>query len=231
VTGRQEGAGESFFGHGLLGDDPPDEVTPEQRSEILDWYARFHGHGDLELARFAPFWLDRRPDVFIRFRRWGATTGAIEGGLPPGGVFLLHVWSYAHLGNVEGAEYELIGARELGASRGEAASLVARLPIGSRPSLDVLVADWPHHGQPGLGWPESWPARPPESDELPAPMFALCEVHHALLRGNREAAASAAERAIDAGAERKQLLHTAALATVYVGEVGLDAVLPLEPLL
>jgi hypothetical protein len=227
VTERETAAGESFFGHGLLGEGVADHVTEEQRAEILGWYARFHGHGDLELSRFVPFWLDRRADVFIRFRRWGATVGALAGGLPPGGVFILHVWTYAHLGNLEGAEYELVGVRELGGSRSEAAGLVARLPDEGRRRLEPLLESWPELPRSGLGWPAGWP----EDAGLPEPMFALCDLHLALLRGERDAAAAAGRRAVEVGADRRQLLHTASLATVYVGEVGLDVVLPLEPLL
>ena len=220
---------QDFFGHGLLADGAV-SLSPEQRAEVLAWYARYHGEGGLDLARFVPFWLDRRPEVFVRYRRWGATVGALPGGLPPGGVFLLHVPSYAAIGNVEGALYELIGARELGATAAEGAQALglSGADLSAEPWAPLFAA-WPGAGTSGLGWPPEWHRT--EEGALPQPMPPLCAVHLALLRNDGPAAEVAAGEALARGASARQLLHVVALAAVYAGDVGMDAAAGLDALL
>jgi hypothetical protein len=112
--------------------------TQAEYEAMADWYAKVHGEGNLDLCQFVPFMLDLRPDSLKRYRHWVEYVPAgkqIQGGIDDPAAL---VWLHYYTTNAyrEGYLYEVIMARELGASKAEIAQ--------------TTVLGWLHGGPLGL---------------------------------------------------------------------------------
>lgn len=155
-------SGDSFLETGL--DYSTDTFSPEEKASVLAWYRDVHEYGDLDLAPFARFGIEHDPVGFKALRRHVEALGRMP--LPVGAAVLMWVYTYAALGNGKGALYEIIAARELGASRAEVmetvhlAALTAG-PLGLNPlgefAHDYLL-EWTRDDDRGgrIEWPEGW---------------------------------------------------------------------------
>lgn len=135
-----------------------DNFTPEERDAVVNWYNRYHGDGNLDLAAFVPFWVDNDPGVFRRFKRWVESQQAHPGRLSGAAVQLILMHNYTIIGYAQGALYELIGARMTGASKAQV--------------LEAMSFGWLQTGPPGMtpvaemcmDYVRDWPDGPPADD-------------------------------------------------------------------
>jgi len=154
----------AFLDTGL--DTASDELTTEEAAAFLEWNQRMHGSDDTDLVSFSRFLVQHDPVGLKRLRRHIMTIDSpSEGdGLPIGAAVLMWAFSYCVLGNKEGTLYEVIAARELGASKREVVDLF-RLAgyVGGPLALNAaaaLTADyldaWTPTEHEGLPWPDGW---------------------------------------------------------------------------
>jgi alkylhydroperoxidase/carboxymuconolactone decarboxylase family protein YurZ len=141
----------------------PGEFSAEEKKLIVDWYSLYHGDGDTSLAPFVPFWLDQGPQAFRWFKRFVESYAAMPGALSPAGVQMLLMYNYACIGYADGMLYELIGAKETGASKAEIVEAlefawVFSGPPGATPTARI-AGPYLDRWVPGVEqpiWPEHW---------------------------------------------------------------------------
>ena len=160
----------SFLDTGL--DFSSDELTPEESDAFLAWNSRVHGTGTgaLELAGFAPFLVEFDPGGLKRLRRhiMAIDEHVVGDPLPLGAAVLMWIYSYCVMGSREGTLYEVIAARDLGASKAEVVDLFRLAGLAGGPfalnAAAALTADylraWSDGDGSGLPWPEGWRPSP-----------------------------------------------------------------------
>jgi hypothetical protein len=146
-------------------------VSEDEVAALIRWYEQAHGEENLELVGFVPFMLGLRPDAFKASRRWSETVLAgvgFEHHLPAVVIRLLWLHLYVVIGYADGILYELIGARRLGARKGEVVDAITMAWLyGSSPGLAAAASscrhyldDWKVDDGAGIQWPAGW-ARDP----------------------------------------------------------------------
>lgn len=154
-----------FLGLGL--DLSTDAFTVEEKEQVLTWYREVHDHGDLDLSPFARFMLEHDPVGFKRIRRHLLTLGDELDGepLPHAAGVLMFVHTYVVLGMGKGALYEIIAARDLGASRDEVIETIRLATLYGGPRginalaevADDYLREWEDDGAPSrIDWPAAW---------------------------------------------------------------------------
>ncbi len=151
-------------------DQTSDVLTAEEAATFLAWTEKVHGSDHADLVAFARFLVDHDPVGLKRLRRHIATIDAPPAGtgLPVGAAILMWICSYCVLGNEQGTLYEVIAAKELGASRDEVVD-VFRLAgfVGGPLALNAAaaltgeyLADWRPSVDDGIEWPGGWRPEP-----------------------------------------------------------------------
>jgi hypothetical protein len=146
-----------------------DEFTVEERERILRWYVETHGTGTLDLVKFAPFLIEHEPGSFKRYRRHVATIAQpLDGvGLPQAVVGLLFLHTYTAIANERGVLYEVIAAREWGATKREVMETIGFAFLEAAPRginaaaelSDEYLREWVDDGRPTrIEWPAEWAA-------------------------------------------------------------------------
>jgi alkylhydroperoxidase/carboxymuconolactone decarboxylase family protein YurZ len=191
-------SGRGFLDTGL--DFGRDEFDPDEKAAMLAWYDEAHEWGGLRLAPFAGFWIEHDPGGFKRLKRHLLTLDEQRDGvtLPVAAGVLMYVHTYTAVGNGKGALYEVVAARELGASRSEVLDAVRHAmlhggPIGLNPLADIAgpyFDDW-EDGPSAIAWPAGWAPDPAAfrsgidhgTDDLPAGELALVTAWHERMHG------------------------------------------------
>ena len=151
--------------------DNPD-LTQEEYAAMAEWYANVHGEGNLDLNKFLPYYMTLRPDALKKYRRWVEYVPAgrdfPDGIHDPAPLVWLH--NYTTDAYSEGHLYEIIMAKEFGASRAEVAQTIILgmlhggprgLNGGADLSLEYMERWHKEAGEEtGLTWPEGWSADP-----------------------------------------------------------------------
>ena len=144
------------------------EITDAEWQGMQKWYADLHGTGDLDLVKFLPFMKGLRPDALKLYRRWVETVPAGVG-LPdalPGPVMAM-VWLhyYVVLGYREGILYEIIMAKEFGATRAQVGDVITLgwlrggpngLNAAAGVALEYMQQWDPADPGAGIDWPAGW---------------------------------------------------------------------------
>jgi alkylhydroperoxidase/carboxymuconolactone decarboxylase family protein YurZ len=162
---REQETHAEFLGLGL--DLSTDAFTAEEKERVLAWYREVHDHGELDLSPFARFMLEHDPVGFKRIRRHLLTLGdALDGDpLPHVAGVLMFVHTYVVLGMGKGALYEIIAARELGASRAEVMETIRLATLYGGPRginalaevADDYLREWDDDGAGSrIDWPTAW---------------------------------------------------------------------------
>jgi len=161
-----------FLGMGI--DLSTDAFTDEEKARTLEWYRRYHDHGDLDLAPFARFMVEHDPTGFKRLRRHmiALDEELEEPPLPLAAGVLMFVHTYFVLGMGKGALYEIITMRQLGATRAEIMETIALGALHGGPrginafaevgdeylrewqedAAAVTRVAWPAHWAPEVEW-------------------------------------------------------------------------------
>lgn len=144
------------------------EVTEAEYEAMVEWYARTHGEGNLDLTAFLPYMLSLRPDSLKKYRHWVEYVPAgrkFEDGITdPAPLVWLHY--YTTNSYQEGHFYEIIMAREFGATRAEVAQTIVLgwlhggprgLNAGAALSVDYMK-DWTESDDAvtKMVWPDGW---------------------------------------------------------------------------
>ena len=154
-----------FLGLGL--DLTTDAFTVAEKERVLTWYREVHDHGDLDLAPFARFMLEHDPVGFKRIRRHLLALGDELAGepLPHAAGVLMFVHTYVVLGMGKGALYEIVAARDVGASRDEVIETIRLATLYGGPRginalaevADGYLREWEDDGAPSrIEWPATW---------------------------------------------------------------------------
>jgi hypothetical protein len=146
-----------------------DTLTPDEARRLTEWYESSHGEGSTELTQFVPFLIAHRPAALKRYRM---VPQAIhdECGLPQAAVALIWLHHYMIIGYKNGVAYQVIAAREWGATKDEVLDLIQLTFLEAGPLGVNAVAEraaayldaWPNDGERRVSdpWPPSWvPAR------------------------------------------------------------------------
>lgn len=147
-----------------------DSLSDDERRQFSEWYAKYHGQGTLDLVKFMPFWAEYRPGALKRYRRYLESVATAPTGLPLGAYPLLWLHCYSALGSERGTLYQVIFAKEAGASREEVLDTLNLAFLQAGPlwmsatasGVDEYMARWTKEpDQPGGSrWPEGWTADP-----------------------------------------------------------------------
>jgi hypothetical protein len=149
-----------------------DSFTEDEYKAMADWYATVHGEGNLDLTQFIPFMLNLRPDSLKLYRRWVETVPAgrsVENGINDPAAL---VWQHYYGTNAyrEGYLYEVIMAREFGATKAEVAQTTVLSwlhggPLGLNSAAAAAIEymenwDTDKDDSPGLTYPDGWAPDP-----------------------------------------------------------------------
>ena len=149
-----------------------DSFTPEERANLLAWYNETHGDGGIELVPFAPFLMDNLPAAFKLSRRHLVAIAKPQDGirLPDVATILFYLHTYAAYANPRGIVYEIINAREAGATKAMVLDVLnyAYLSAGPRgmnaaaEHSGEYLRQWPadEPAKKDIRWPDGWAADP-----------------------------------------------------------------------
>ena len=248
----------------------PDHFSDAEAAALLEWYESSHADGEPGLTDFVGFLIGVRPRALKRYRAYAQALHA-HGGVPQLAVALFFLRYYMTLGNEKGVLYEVVAARQWGATKAEVLDTIesgflmsgpfgANAAAKSQAYLDGWPADEPRRlADP---WPASWldreiPAAPESASDrflrrfapdvldaftarqapltgrrpaLPAPMFPMLDLHHAVADGRPAEAADAARAAFAAGLSIAELIEVVGFGALYASPPRLAAVAEaLEP--
>jgi hypothetical protein len=144
-----------------------DDVSESEAAALLDWYSTTHGDGQPNLTSFIPFWLDHRPAVAKRFRKFAEDVAGMDGALPAGAIALLCLHSYVIISYGKGVLYEVIAGREWGVGLDAILDEMALAFLHSGPFGMTTAADWANDAVakwradgsadiPAMAWPDGW---------------------------------------------------------------------------
>lgn len=140
-----------------------DSISEQEADALLHWYSSTHGLGNTDLTPFVPFLIREMPSVFKRYRRQQIETSGLSD-LPTVAGALMFMVYYASTGSERGVLYEVVAAREWGASRSEVLSAVefAFLRYGPQAANTIALAagdylaDWQEDPEGSTWAPETW---------------------------------------------------------------------------
>jgi alkylhydroperoxidase/carboxymuconolactone decarboxylase family protein YurZ len=144
------------------------ELTAEDWDALVTHYNKTHGIGNLELVRFLPFMRELKPDSVKRYLLWSKTVPSGLGlvhPLPAVPVMaLLMVHFYCVIRYHEGVLYEIIAARDGGASRSEVADVLSLAWLHAGPAgmnataraADLYMRLWNPLDEGASTWPAGW---------------------------------------------------------------------------
>lgn len=140
------------------------EITPEEERALLDWYETAHGDGAGNLTPFVPFLIENGPAHLKLYRAYAQALHEL-GGLPQVIVPLLFLHYYMSIGSERGVLYEVVAARQWGATKREVLETIGLTFVESGPfganaasaSSDYLrswQSDEPRRVE--YEWPSHW---------------------------------------------------------------------------
>lgn len=148
----------------------PDTLDEGEAARLIEWYEQSHGDGDIELTSFVPFLIKHRPGALKRYR---ALPQAIHesSALPQAAIALIWLHYYMVIANAKGIAYQVIAARQWGASKAEVLDVVQLTflevgPLGVNAVADraaTYLDGWPADEPRRVAnpWPDGWePASP-----------------------------------------------------------------------
>ena len=146
-----------------------DDLTAEDREKIERWYKEYHGEGNLDLAPFIPFWLNNRPGVLFRYRRWVESMPMLDGRLSSAAMQLVLLHNYTAIGYDRGVLYEdrrpqdrrheAAGARHHGLRLSALRATPHVAELRHRPRLHGRLG-WPRRRGRSEIWPDGWSVDP-----------------------------------------------------------------------
>jgi hypothetical protein len=248
----------------------PDHFSEAEAAALLEWYESSHADGEPGLTDFVGFLIAVRPRALKLYRAYAQALHA-HGGVPQLAVALWFLRYYMTLGNDKGVLYEVVAARQWGATKAEVidtieSGFLISGPFGANAAAHSLayLQDWPDDEPRKLAdpWPASWLDREiPDGTEsasdrflgrlapdvlaawtarhapltgrrpaLPAPMFPMMDLHHAVADGRPAEAADAAMAGLAVGLSVPELTEVVGFGGLYAAPARLAAVVEaLEP--
>jgi alkylhydroperoxidase/carboxymuconolactone decarboxylase family protein YurZ len=171
-----------------------DEISQDEAAALTDWYERAHGDRQGDLTPFVPFFVRHRPGALKLYRAYAQALDE-EGRLPQVVVALLFLHYYMTRGNERGVLYEVVAARQWGATKREVLETIELAFVQSGPlggnaaaAADSYLSQWPDTEERRVDdpWPPTWSTGPVTATAIP-PGSAL-----ARLFGLRQAAVATA---------------------------------------
>jgi hypothetical protein len=141
-----------------------DQMTAEEAKELLEWYEAAHGDGERGLTEFVPFFIENRPGALKRYRIYVRALHDY-GGLPQIAIALLFLRYYMAIGNERGIRYQIVAARQWGATKGEVLEMIEAAFVDSGPyggnaaaTAQAYLKAWPAEEERRIPdpWPDSW---------------------------------------------------------------------------
>jgi hypothetical protein len=142
----------------------PDAISDEEAESLIKWYAESHGTGTTEFTPFVPFLIENRPGALKRYRRYPhAIYDTCD--LPQVTIAMLFLHYYIVIGNRPGVIYQVIAAREWGASKAEVLDMIQLAflrsgPLGGNTAAAAAeyLATWPADEERRVDnpWPLNW---------------------------------------------------------------------------
>jgi alkylhydroperoxidase/carboxymuconolactone decarboxylase family protein YurZ len=140
------------------------EISPDEARSLKEWYETAHGDGVTDLTPFVGFLLENGPSHLKLYRAYAQSLHEV-GNLPQVIVPLLFLHYYMSIGNSPGVLYEVVAARQWGATKQEVLETIGFTFVESGPfggntasgSSDYL-ASWDHNEARRVKceWPSHW---------------------------------------------------------------------------
>ncbi|MDX6438421.1 MAG: hypothetical protein QOF45_1004 [Gaiellaceae bacterium] len=140
----------------------PDTLDEAEAARLLDWYAKSHGDGSIALTPFVPFLIKHRPGALKRYRAYPQAIHETSG-LPQAAIALIWLHHYMVIANANGVAYQVIAAREWGASKDEVLDVVQLTFLEAGPLGVSAVAE------KAAAYLDAWPAAEARRVENPWP--------------------------------------------------------------
>jgi alkylhydroperoxidase/carboxymuconolactone decarboxylase family protein YurZ len=152
-----------------------DELSESEAAGLLSWSDNEHGDGTPGLTEFVSFFITHRPRALKLYRAYAQSLHD-TGGLPQVIVAILFLRYYMSVGNSNGVLYEVVAARQWGATKAEVLDAIesgfvvsgpfgGNAAAGSSEYLQNWNADEPR--RTANPWPSAWADRRPV-DETPS---------------------------------------------------------------
>jgi alkylhydroperoxidase/carboxymuconolactone decarboxylase family protein YurZ len=148
-----------------------EDITGEEASALIEWYEKAHGDGQGDLTPFVPFLIEHRPGALKLYRAYAQALDE-GGGLPQVVVALLFLHLYMARGIERGVLYEVVAARQWGATKREVLETIELTFVESGPMggnaaaiAGAYLREW-DDAEPRRTpnpWPEAWRTTSPES--------------------------------------------------------------------
>lgn len=139
-----------------------DEISADEAAALAGWYEREHGDGQGDLTPFVSFLVRHRPGALKLYRAYAQALDE-DGRLPQVAVALLFLHYYMARGNERGVLYEVVAARQWGATKREVLDTIEMSFLQSGPlggnaaaAADTYLSQWPDAEERRI--PDPWPA-------------------------------------------------------------------------
>jgi alkylhydroperoxidase/carboxymuconolactone decarboxylase family protein YurZ len=141
-----------------------DEISQDEAAALVDWYEQAHGDRQGDLTPFVPFLVRHRPGALKLYRAYAQALDE-AGRLPQVVVALLFLHYYMTRGNERGVLYEVVAARQWGATKREVLETIEMAFVQSGPlggnaaaASDSYLSEWPDTGERRIQdpWPATW---------------------------------------------------------------------------
>ena len=152
-----------------------DEISTDEAAALAGWYEREHGDGQGDLTPFVSFLVRHRPGALKLYRAYAQALDE-DGRLPQVAVALLFLHYYMTRGNDRGVLYEVVAARQWGATKREVLDTIEMAFVQSGPlggnaaaAADAYLSEWSDTEERRIPdpWPTSWSSRPAGGPALP----------------------------------------------------------------
>jgi alkylhydroperoxidase/carboxymuconolactone decarboxylase family protein YurZ len=151
-------------------------MTSEESQALTDWYETAHGDGAGNLTPFVPFLVENGPGYLKLYRAYAQSLDEL-GGLPQVIVALLFLHYYMSIGSERGVLYEVIAARQWGATKREVLETIGLTFVESGPfggnaaaASSEYLASWPNDEPRRIvySWPPHWDAGGLVTSKIPS---------------------------------------------------------------
>lgn len=142
------------------------EITPDEARALTDWYETAHGDGAGDLTPFVSFLVQNGPGYLKLYRAYAQSLDEL-GSLPQVIVALLFLHYYMSIGSERGVLYEVVAARQWGATKREVLETIGLTFVESGPfganaasGSSEYLASW-QDDEPRrveYEWPAHWSA-------------------------------------------------------------------------
>lgn len=152
----------------------PDDMTEAEAEALTAWYETAHGDGQGDLTPFVSFFIEHRPGALKLYRSYARALDE-AGRLPQLVVALLFLHYYMARGNERGVVYEVVAARQWGATKREVLETIEMTFVESGPlggnaaaSSSQYLRDWDETESRRVAdpWPRAWLTHPVDSSAI-----------------------------------------------------------------